>query len=58
MSYGYKSWQSDVLMLILKYLANWYGRKYFDLMANNPVNVGELKSRVRDAISQFNIDKY
>ena len=39
-------------------LANWYGRKYFDLMPNNPVNVGELKSRVRDAISQVNIDKY
>ena len=39
-------------------LANWYGRKYFDLMPNNPINVGELKSRVRDAISQVNIDKY
>ena len=39
-------------------LANWYGRQYYDLIPSNPVNTMNLKAKIREAISQININHY
>ena len=39
-------------------LANWYGRKYIDLLPSNPVNVNDLKEKLRGIINQIDINNY
>jgi len=39
-------------------LANWYGRKYVNLVPSNPVRVETLYKEISDIIAQIDISKY
>jgi hypothetical protein len=39
-------------------LANWYGRKYHEIHGSNPVHVDEVVSRVREVISNMDLNSY